>query len=342
MELVNPLQSTDWDEKLLSLKNATFFYTKAWAQVLFESYGYKPIYFAIQKDNKFNAVLPLMEISSVFTGKRGVSLPFTDHCAPLGSDNKYLGELLNATIRFGAAERWKYLEQRAGFTDEFEIPSYCRYYGHTLDLSQGKEQILKGIRKNFLRNINKAKDKNVSCQISHSKKAMDEFYQLNCMTRQSHGLPPQPYKFFKKVYEHIISSKKGIISLASYNEKSIAAAIFFHFNKHVIYKFGASNKNFHHLRPNNLVMFKAIEWYVDNGFSTLDFGRTDIEHNGLDRYKIGWGAVKHQIRYYIYDFKRKKYREEVNGRNAFYEKYFQKLPIPILQLIGRIAYRHMG
>ena len=342
MEFVNPLQFPGWDERLSSLKNASFFHTEAWARVLFESYGYKPIYLIIQKNKRFNAVLPLMEIKSVFTGKRGVSLPFTDHCEPLVSKNKYLRELLEGTIVYGTTKRWRYLEQRAGSKDELGVHPYCRYYGHKLDLSQGKEQISKKIRKNYFRNIKKAINNNVKFRISHSKSAMDEFYKLNCMTRQSHGLPPQPYKFFKKIYEHIISPKKGIISLASYNDKSIAGAIFFHFNKHAIYKFGASNKNFHHLRPNNLVMFKAIEWYADNGFLTLDFGRTDIGHDGLDRYKIGWGAVKHHIRYYVYDFKKEKFRGKIDERNAIYEKYFQKLPIPILQLIGRIAYRHIG
>ena len=40
--------------------------------------------------------------------------------------------------------------------------------------------------------------------ICESFESIKDFYRLNCLTRRMHGLPPQPFSFFKKIHEHII------------------------------------------------------------------------------------------------------------------------------------------
>lgn len=342
MEIVNPLKLPDWDENLKSLQNATFFHTQAWANVLSESYGYKPIYVLERKKNKLTALLPLMEISSLLTGKRGVSLPFTDHCETLKSDSNSLHELFDDVMIFGNKADWKYLEIRGQANFNNAIKPFQKFNGHNLNLSKEQDLLVRGIKNNFIRNIRKAERENVKCEIHNSLKAVQEFYRLNCMTRKNHGQPPQPYRFFLKLYSYIISQNKGKVFLAVHDDKVISGAIFFEHQKNVIYKYGASNSKFHHLRPNNLVMYTAIKWYAQNGFKNLDFGRTDIENAGLNRYKSGWGSKSTVISYYRYDFKSEKFAPAKNGSSVSYEKIFRKLPISLLEVIGKIAYKHVG
>ncbi len=52
----------------------------------------------------------MMEVRSWLTGKRGVSLPFTDTCDPLGAPTD---ALFDEVTRYGAAQGWKYWESRA-------------------------------------------------------------------------------------------------------------------------------------------------------------------------------------------------------------------------------------
>jgi len=49
-------------------------------RVLRETYGHVPLYAARFAGGQLEGLLPLMEVSSPFTGRRGVSLPFTDFC----------------------------------------------------------------------------------------------------------------------------------------------------------------------------------------------------------------------------------------------------------------------
>jgi lipid II:glycine glycyltransferase (peptidoglycan interpeptide bridge formation enzyme) len=182
----------------------------------------------------------------------------------------------------------------------------------------------------------------VTIQFSHSPKSIKEFYRLNCMTRKEHGLPPQPFKFFKKVHEEIISRKWGHIVLAIHKNKAIAGAVYFHHGGKALYKYGASDRNHQHLRANNLIMWKAIEWYCRNGYKTFCFGRTEPENQGLRQFKSGWGTQEHVIKYYKYDLKKDTFVKNNPVVKPVYYKVLKKMPIPLLEIMGTLLYRHMG
>jgi hypothetical protein len=75
---VDPLQHPGWDALLSSREDCSFFQSSAWARVLHDTYGHRPLYLCRISNSRLEALLPLMEVSSWCTGKRGVSLPFTD------------------------------------------------------------------------------------------------------------------------------------------------------------------------------------------------------------------------------------------------------------------------
>ena len=84
VQIVDPLAIPDWDALVMSLPGHSFFHSSAWARVLEQTYGYKPIYFAKVENGKLSGLLPMMEVDSWLTGKRCVSLPFSDQCKLLG------------------------------------------------------------------------------------------------------------------------------------------------------------------------------------------------------------------------------------------------------------------
>ena len=151
--------------------------------------------------------------------------------------------------------------------------------------------------------MRKAEKEKVEVRIEKTGDALDEFCRLNRLTRREHGLPPQPYHFFEKVQRHIISRKKGFIALAYFQGRAIAGNVYFHFGDRAIYKYGASDKAYHQLRANNLVMWEAIRWFADKGFKSFCFGRTELENEGLRQFKTGWGAEETQVHYFRYDLR---------------------------------------
>ena len=341
---VNPSEQKDWNEVLCRNPGSSFFHTLAWAEVLRESYHYEPLYFTIRNQAVLEALLPVMEVDSALTGKRGVSLPFTDYCEPIVSDAAQFQELFTAAVAFGKKQGWRYLELRGG--ERFfpnEEPSEC-HYGHTLDLADGKKgtNLFSLFSDTTRRNIKKAEKQNLDVVISASPDAVKEFCRLNAVTRRDHGLPPQPRRFFQCIYDHILSQGLGFIVLASFRGTAIAANVYFNFGDQLLYKYGASDRAFQHLRASNLVMWEAIKWGCEHGYRTLCFGRTEPGNEGLRKFKAGWGARERLIKYYRYDLRKDVFVKTPTVVKPSYQKIFSNLPIPVLNLLGNILYRHMG
>jgi hypothetical protein len=112
LEIINPAGKKNWNELLLATAGHSFFHTSNWADVLQKSYGYTPTYFAAYSNNKISYLLPIMEVKSLLTGKRGVSLPFTDFCEPLAVEDKQFRVMLDTAVSFGKKQKWKYLAIR--------------------------------------------------------------------------------------------------------------------------------------------------------------------------------------------------------------------------------------
>jgi hypothetical protein len=79
-----------------------------------------------------------MEIDSFLTGRRGVSLPFSDYCEPLASSQEEFQELFTEATEYGKQHRWKSLELRGGGSFLTSHPSSSTYLVHTLDLQPGR------------------------------------------------------------------------------------------------------------------------------------------------------------------------------------------------------------
>ncbi len=342
IEIINPLNYKNWDDLLISNPNYSFFYTSFWAKVLCESYKYNPIYFSIIQNNRLLALIPILEIKSIITGKRGVSLPFSDYCEPLVNDKKCFSEIINYIYNFGKSAGWKFFELRGGNNFQTDKEENSLYYVHYLDLKKNEEQLFSNFKNNTKRNIRKAIREGVKVSICNSEESVKEFYKLNCITRKIHGLPPQPYYFFQNIFQFIILKEHGFIVLAKYSKKVIAGAIFFHFGKKVIYKYGASNRKYQQLRANNLVMWEAIKWALYNKFKIFSFGRTRPSNNGLLQFKGGWGSRIETVKYYRYNIKHNNEKRNKIQSSDRSNLIFKKLPVPLLKIIGYIFYRHIG
>lgn len=341
-EILNPLEHSGWDDQLLSLNGSSFFHTSAWARVLCEAYQYSPLYFSLSVNDTVQAVIPVMEVNSALTGRRGVSLTFTDYCEPAVQAQEQFDCLFDSIVAHGKKSGWQSIELRGAQAYLPAGSASASYLVHELDLPEDEAALHARFRNSTKRNIKKAISEGVEVEICNSAFSMEEFQRLNCITRKKHGLPPQPESFFDKIYEHVISKDKGFIVLAKYQEKYIAAAVYFHFHKKALYKYGASDETYQHLRANNLVMWEAIKWCCRNGYKTFCFGRTDPGNEGLRQFKNGWDTKESTIHYHRYDLRTDTFVSADIELNPSYTKLMEKLPVPVLKVIGSLLYRHKG
>src|SRR5438045_4004475 len=201
MRIINPVHDPGWDLVIALHRDASCFHTSAWAKVLHHTYNHQPFYLQFSRGRRLAALIPLMEVRSPLTGRRGVCLPFSDVCEPLIFDPEAAHLVRDRVVRFAQERRWKHLEIRGKKSFQSASSSAAKFYGHTLDLRCGVEDMASSFDSQVRRAIRKAERSNVSAVIAHNRQAIDDFYRLHVQTRRRHGLPPQPASFFKTVYD---------------------------------------------------------------------------------------------------------------------------------------------
>jgi hypothetical protein len=342
VKAIDPLRFPGWDEWVQTFNGHNIFHSRSWARVLARSYGYQPHYLVLYRNGAPQAAWPMLQTQSAWAGRKGVSLPFSDHCAPLVSDEKDFNDLFDEIVSHARRHKWKSIEFRAGERFFKPFPVVANYNLHQLTLSPDEKEMLSRFRSSNRRNIKKAIKAQIDITIEASLEALREFYSLNCLTRQHHGLPPQPFKFFKNIYRYIIKKKMGIVVLARHQDRPIAGAVYFHFGETATYKYGASHRKYLAQRPNNLVMWEAIKWYASLGYKYFDFGRSEPDNKGLNQFKNSWGTTASTIAYYRYDPVRQTFLEKEDALPPFIHHVFRRMPVPVLRILGSMAYRHMA
>lgn len=342
IQQVDPLTYRDWNEHVLSSPQGSIFHSTHWLQVLQASYGYQNYYLACFKNKQLTALLPFMHIKSWVTGVRGVSLPFSDYCAPMSEASISSTEMLTHVMPVARQQQWQYWEVRGEAPWLQGMPPYTSYQRHLLALDRSEEALFSRLRSNYRAKIRKAQANGLSVAMLRSPDAMDEYYRLHCATRKRQGVPPQPAYFFRYIHEYLIAKHMGFITLVSYRGQVIAGAIFFVFGGHALYKFGASATAYQQVYPNYVLFWHTIQWLCRQGYVDLCFGRTAPEHSGLIQFKEGWGAQSSKIHYYRYSLKTSSFLQHVQRGADLGAKICHKMPMPLLQFAGALFYKHVG
>lgn len=341
ISFLDPAKTENWDELILSFPSYSFFHSSDWAKLLQETYNFKPHYLQATESGHVKAIFPLMEVDSFFTGRRAISLPFTDFCKPLVARDVSLKRIRHRVIDYCKEKKFNSLELRDSEVTLDNTITIPAGYIHTLDLTSSEDQIFKNFSESNRRNIRKAIRSQISVDVNNSS-SLEDFYYINCFTRKRHGLPPQPFKFFKNLDNLVLNGNKGFICISKYNGKSIAGAVFLLIGNKALFKYGASLFEYQNLRPNNLLMWESIKYLKDKGFNELNFGRTELENIGLRRFKLGWGTEEKILNYYRYEFE-KANSISVSAKSFVNKKMaLNRFPIALLKLIGRIAYKHIA
>lgn len=283
-----------WSAFVQSQPETIPFHHPEWARLLADCYGFPAFALALQDEaGEIVAGIPVLETRSLLRRRRWVSLPFTDFCPPLGKADLSSG--IDGERRRAGIER---LEVRY----ELAIPGgQARPVAvlHTLELDAAPEELFERFhRSQVQRNIRRAEKEGVTIRRGTSAEDLVEiFYALHLMTRRRQGVPVQPRRFFRLLWERMLEPGLGFVSIAETEGEPIAGAVFLRWGAAATYKFGASDPQHQRLRPNHLIFWDAIRTLSADGVRTLDFGRTDVDNRGLREFKSGWGAVETPLVY---------------------------------------------
>ena len=241
---------------------------------------------------------PCWKSLASLTGRRGISLPFSDFCSPLFFDDSARSFLLTELSHLARAKNWKFFELRGGPTPQATAIPSAIFYGHQIELHHGAEQLFGHLASSVRRAIRKAAKNFVVAEISRTPESLSVFYQLHLRTRRRHGLPPQPFKFFLNIQKELIDNNLGFVVLARAASRAVAAAMFFRSGTTALYKYAASDERYQQLRGSDLVLWEGIQFLIKTGSQSLHLGRTSLDNSGLRKFKLGWAVTEQMLHYF--------------------------------------------
>jgi FemAB-related protein (PEP-CTERM system-associated) len=339
---------TSWHTFVEQHAGGSFYHDPSWLDLLTKIYGYSVLPLtSTNASGEITGVLPLCFLQSPLTGQRLVSLPFSDYCSLLASDETSTNNLIDQAIHLAHQRKVRYLELRTGphqtlaqRSDLTEADLYVRWL---LPLAADPQAVWSRLRKPVQRQIRKSQGLGVQIQIARSHEDMAHYYRLHLRTRMKHGMPAQPRRFFSALWDHF--AQKGIVQLllASYQGSIIAGMLLIATGTTVRYAYGASDEHYLHLAPNNLLMWSAITWSCEHGYQQLDLGRTARDNEGLMEFKRRWGAVEEPLPYYYYPQKAGLVATPESSRKfRLFTTCWRQLPLTIAGPLGGYLYKHLG
>jgi hypothetical protein len=343
----DPTRDSRWAELVKRHPGASVFHTAAWLEALRRTYGYEPVAFTTSSPTSDlkNALL-FCRINSWLTGRRLVSLPFSDHCEPLCDSAEEINFLIRYLQTAMEHQKWKYLEVRPtnwnfGQTgDGIGFLPAATYLLHTLDLRPDLKEVFRSLDKDSVqRRIQRAQRAGLVEKCGRSDELLSEFYALFVITRGRHRLPPTPYTWFRNL---IHCHDKALEIRVAYKDKTPIAGIFtLQFRDTVYFKYGCSDARFNKFGATPWLLWRAIVAGKSNGANEFDMGRTQPDDAGLLAFKNHW--VPNPKRLVYWKFPNTFSLHSPNGWGLkLAKRIFSFMPNRLRKMTGRLIYRHIG
>jgi Acetyltransferase (GNAT) domain len=348
---IDPLTDCRWEGFVSRTPAASAFHSREWLKALHQAYGYRPIVFTTSEPSSdlTNGIV-FCSVESWLTGRRLVSLPFSDHCDVLVRTPED-SQALMAGIEHEINQcKWRYIEMRPISLTELagaNRQAAATYYHHSVDLVPERATIFGKFHKaSIQRKIRRAQRENLEYQEGATDSLIDSFYTLLVSTRRRHRVPPQPKKWFRILRDCFGGALK--IRLATKDGRPIAGMLTIRHKNTLIYKYGASDPRFWNLGGTHLLYWTSIQEAKKDGLTSFDLGRSDADQPGLATFKRRWGAQESKLIYWRFGRSGKANMSHMLDTNRkswkvqLAKDVFASLPTSVLPAIGRVLYKHIG
>jgi hypothetical protein len=341
---VDPLRDPRWNELLARHPAASVFHTPQWLEALRRTYGYEPFVLTASSPRQELAEgFAVCRVNSWLTGRRLVSLPFSDHCEPLVNGSQDFARLLAELKQEAARNKRKYVELRPlnllpGQESGLETSeSFCL---HKLDLSPTAAELFSGFHKDCIqRKVHRAEREGLTCEEGRSPALLRKFYDLLVITRRRQELAPQPLAWFQNLVDCM--GENSQVRVVSKGAQPVASMLTLRFRRAMVYKYGCSDKAFSNLGGMPLLFWKAVQEAKSEGLLELDLGRSDWDNEGLVQFKDRLGAKRTAISYWRYPALSAA-PARAGWKMSMAKRIFSHLPDAWLTTTGSLLYRHIG
>jgi CelD/BcsL family acetyltransferase involved in cellulose biosynthesis len=294
MVAIEELSASDerWVSFCSRRSDVTLFQSPEWSAIIRETYDFSLRVLLATENGTVVGGLPFAHIED-FRGPRRVALAFADNLEPLPTnlwpefERHLTADSLPWTIR-------TLCEPSDASSSRKVVAQH-----HAVHLAATFSEAETAFNIKHKQKWRQAVRAGVTHRVDTSLEGLRLFYELHTETRKfKHGLMPQPLAFFEAIHRRFFPDN-GFLLIAEHEGAPIAVMFFLAYGSTLYYKFSASSLSSLAVRPNNLLITKAIEIAIERGYKKLDLGISDTE--GLIGFKERIGGRASDVYSAVYN-----------------------------------------
>jgi len=338
---VAELQTADfprWDEFVAGCSEATFFHRAGWKTVIERAFGHRTYFLYAEAGGRIEGVLPLAEVESLLFGHTLVSLPFCVYGGIAAQSERARYALDGAARALAERLRVDHLEYR-GLTPQH--PDWVHqelYVTFRKPIDPDVERNLLAIPRKQRAMVRKGIKAGLKSEIDDG---VERFFAAYADSVHRLGTPVFPKRYFQ-ILREVFGPDCEVLAV-THDGQLVAGVLSFYFRDEVLPYYGGGTASARELAGNDFMYWDLMRRACERGIRVFDYGRSKRGTGSFD-FKKNWGFEPQPLHYEYLLVKGKRVAEHnpLNPKYRLFIKLWQRLPLPLANLIGPHIVKSLG
>lgn len=327
----------EWERLAARDPEAVFYQREPWLSTIARVYGLEFRAATLRDRAGELAAACLFARSRNPFGRRWTSLPCADAAPPLAVDEEARNRLL---VSIAGSEFARGLLEVRGYAAPEPWKTANCFADWRLDLDRPLNAIQRSMAQNFRRQLNRGHERQFTIEADRTLNGLRRFYRLMLETRRRLGVPAQPWRFFRTVFDAMRASGNLEVWMISQGGRTVSAMVLLKDGDALHYKWSARSEPTPTGASHRLVA-AVLERYAQQ-YRYMGLGRTDVRNVGLNRFKKEMGAKSYPLPYsFLPRIPAQVSAEVLDESRQWISRVWRRLPLPLTQLLGSVLYRYL-
>ncbi|MEM6579649.1 MAG: FemAB family XrtA/PEP-CTERM system-associated protein [Pseudomonadota bacterium] len=331
--------SDRWDRYVLASKDATFFHRAGWKSVLESAFGHRTHYLFAEQVGEVVGILPLAQVKSMLFGHTLSSLPFCVYGGIVADSEMIAQALRDAACKLAESLGVDALELRNLAPSNSDWPVKELYYTFKKTIKSDEDTNLKAIPNRQRAMIRKGVAEGLQSEWCSG---TDRLYRVYSESVRNLGTPVFNGKYLD-VLRSVFKDDCSVLMITQ-SGSDVAGVMNFHFRGEVLPYYGGSTARSRSIKGvNHFMYWELMRRSCAVGAKVFDFGRSKAG-TGPFSFKKNFGFTPQPLPYEYYLVKAPRV-PDVNPNNPKYRlmvQTWQRLPLPVANILGPPLARHLG
>jgi FemAB-related protein (PEP-CTERM system-associated) len=335
---LQPGDSSRWDEFVTGCDEATFFHRAGWKSVIERAFGHRTKFLYAEAGGRIEGVLPLAELRSILFGHALVSLPFCVYGGTAAKSERARNALDQAARALAESWRVDHLEYRSPTPCHPDWAHSDLYVTFRKAIDPDIERNLQEIPRKQRAMVRKGIKAGLKSEIDEG---VERFFAAYAHSVHRLGTPVFSRRYFG-ILREVFGQDCEVLTVTQ-DGGLVASVISFYFRDQVLPYYGGGTDQAREVAGNDFMYWELMRRACERGIRIFDYGRSKRGTGSFD-FKKNWGFEPQPLRYEYLLVKGKRV-PEVNPLNPKYRlmiKTWQRLPLPLANLIGPLISRSLG